>query len=438
MAMPPTSHELPQTHRAHLIRSTRKLGALLGETPLLVDAAPGRSHTPSSSVSSTSSTDSRRSGRVFEPAPRSSSLASVDPNERPASRARAAPGPRPLLYLQLAGPSRPTSVAAPSPLTSGFTPITPTFPPIDRRKKMAKLVRTLGTNVPPELVFSAPDKRAKRPRDPSEYLPSPVLVPALLAALGPAHSRGSTLGPGPPSPNGSMLASPTREAGRMLHADAPWGGRGNTGSSRAGSVPPSPTSPTDEWISIPAPAPLSSSYPPTPRSPHYIKRSELYAAERERARERARERERALSPLPTPTPTPARTRSPPARPSQTTRSTPDARYLSRHIVIAPPPTGRSSGESYDESYAPSSSYAYDESGDDEQADADESRGSYDEQGDADMQTAGAGEAPTHRSERATQGWSGEWRLSGVNPARPGTGPGGMEEVVRSLRALRFK
>ncbi|KAJ7479100.1 hypothetical protein FB451DRAFT_1172221 [Mycena latifolia] len=34
--------------------------------------------------------------------------------------------------------------------------------PVDRRRKMAKLGRTLGQNVPPELVFSAPSP-AKRP-----------------------------------------------------------------------------------------------------------------------------------------------------------------------------------------------------------------------------------------------------------------------------------
>ncbi|KAJ7479101.1 hypothetical protein FB451DRAFT_1172222 [Mycena latifolia] len=125
MAMPPTTHALPQTHRAHLIRSTRKLGALLGETPLLLDPT-ANAHARSSSIDSISTIESKRSGRRFHgsPAPpRSSLLAAAEGNlsvkgNSSATARVASPAPaRPLLYLRLAPTPRPTILAVPSPLT---------------------------------------------------------------------------------------------------------------------------------------------------------------------------------------------------------------------------------------------------------------------------------------------------------------------------------
>ncbi|KAJ6617657.1 hypothetical protein B0H10DRAFT_1298440 [Mycena sp. CBHHK59/15] len=178
MDMPPTTHALPHTQRARLMRSTRKLGALLGETPHVVDsdsATPysrGHAYTASmTSVNSTDSSASKRSGRIYasvSSGTRTSSLTAVDPASVPPLTVAAATGhepPRPLLLLRLPSPaSRPTS-ALPSPLTPTFAPNTP--PAHDdagerRRKKMAKLVRTLGQNVPPELVFPANSTKIRR------------------------------------------------------------------------------------------------------------------------------------------------------------------------------------------------------------------------------------------------------------------------------------
>ncbi|KAJ7027176.1 hypothetical protein C8F04DRAFT_1267315 [Mycena alexandri] len=173
--MPPTTYALPHAQRAHLIRSTRKLGDLLGETPLLVESSAGaqtlfsRSHSRSSS---TMSTESRRSARIFMSSPRTSSLgltavpafpdATVHAEASPAATAIS----RPMLFLRL-----PPAGSAPSPAAAERTtplpsPLSPTFglalnspgtppPTLDtsRRRKMAKLMRTLGENVPPELVF---------------------------------------------------------------------------------------------------------------------------------------------------------------------------------------------------------------------------------------------------------------------------------------------
>ncbi|KAJ7169331.1 hypothetical protein C8R43DRAFT_1121208 [Mycena crocata] len=180
--MPATTHALPHAQRIRLMRSTRKLGSLLGETPLLVESAPSATDpfTPSHSRSaSVRSTDSKRSGRIL---PRSSSLAlsaappaaisqATEHSNGHAPSSLAPPVSRPMLFLRLApgaggGVSGESSPAERSPLPS---PLSPTFalnspgtPPVDasRRRKMAKLVRTLGENVPPELVF--PDKARRR------------------------------------------------------------------------------------------------------------------------------------------------------------------------------------------------------------------------------------------------------------------------------------
>ncbi|KAJ7838765.1 hypothetical protein B0H14DRAFT_1081106 [Mycena olivaceomarginata] len=176
--LPPTTHALPQTHRAHLIQSTRKLGALLGETPLLLE--PQGHHSRNSSISSISSTTSnesnasKRSGRIFADAqPRSSSLAPADP----ALVSTATHAPRPVLLLRLASP-RPTSMVSPISPSFQLSPITPTFV-VDRRKKMAKLVRTLGTNVPPSSSSAPPPK----PR--SRTVPSPRSCAVSLLHTGP-------------------------------------------------------------------------------------------------------------------------------------------------------------------------------------------------------------------------------------------------------------
>jgi hypothetical protein len=236
-----------------------------------------------------------------------------------------------------------------SPISPGFqiSPITPTFV-VDRRKKMAKLVRTLGTNVPPELVFSSA---------PKSKLPSPDVVPALLSALSPAHEPSQRRMSGA-SVASSTLASPTREA---------------TYSTRSYYASTSGID-DDGWIDL-----GPSSYPPSPRSPHYAKATPMWNAD-----------------FADDTRVPARSSSPPPRPSTSTRSTDDTRYLSRHYEFAGPVRGDSPHPSSHGSRSPSPDEDYD-------------------------QPTGAS---TYRKE---QGWSGEWR-----------GAQGMDDVVKSLRGLRIK
>ncbi|KAJ7075060.1 hypothetical protein B0H15DRAFT_806442 [Mycena belliarum] len=44
MTVPPTTHSLPEPQRMRLMRSTRKLGAILGATPFLVEPPPLPTH----------------------------------------------------------------------------------------------------------------------------------------------------------------------------------------------------------------------------------------------------------------------------------------------------------------------------------------------------------------------------------------------------------
>ncbi|KAJ7776348.1 hypothetical protein B0H16DRAFT_1506429 [Mycena metata] len=185
--MPPTTHALPHAQRAHLIRSTRKLGDLLGETPLLVESSAGaqtlfsRSHSRSAS---TMSTESKRSARIFMSSPRTSSLGlgAVPAFGDATVHAESSPAPttisRPMLFLRLPAAGSPPSPAAAERMTPLPSPLSPTFglalnspatppPTLDtsRRRKMAKLMRTLGENVPPELVFpTAPTSTPKAHR----------------------------------------------------------------------------------------------------------------------------------------------------------------------------------------------------------------------------------------------------------------------------------
>ncbi|KAJ6518367.1 hypothetical protein DFH09DRAFT_1194489 [Mycena vulgaris] len=169
--MPPTTHALPHAQRLRLMRSTRKLGALLGETPLLVEpraASPTTTFAPSHSRSaSTMSAQTKRSGRMFAAShavPRSSSLSAAPPAVHTVPHAHsllAPPVGRPILFLRLPTAGGSATPAERTPLPSPLSPTfsialnSPSTPPADasRRRKMAKLVRTLGENVPPELVF---------------------------------------------------------------------------------------------------------------------------------------------------------------------------------------------------------------------------------------------------------------------------------------------
>ncbi|THH27970.1 hypothetical protein EUX98_g6230 [Antrodiella citrinella] len=229
---PPTSNNLDAHQRARLVRSTRKLGALLGTTPHLLDLQvdveayfpptyipdtpqsvyhtkrarrhasvfsvfPHMRTTPtttddelssaSSSIYASASSSKNSSVTSFaldtDTTPRTSldsteshahSMTSIKSKVRKTDTMR----PRPLILRLNAipvAPSDPRLPLSPLPQTPPtrstslktdfdfidaeppMTPMTPTIPtPSElRRRKMAKLTRTLGENVPPELVFSS-------------------------------------------------------------------------------------------------------------------------------------------------------------------------------------------------------------------------------------------------------------------------------------------
>jgi hypothetical protein len=195
--LPPTTNILNSQQRLRLMRSTRKLGAVLGTTPYLLEndvsftVLPlGKTtsrvskrqgslftHQQSSSLSVTSSSTSTTS--VHHPSPSASSIAlpqivspgtqsteplPMNPPGLSSTRRRRSGDKIPQLYLRLNKvPVSPTddrvaSSLPPTPCTpTPPTPITPSVPDVAevRRKRMAKLARHLGENIPAELVFAS-------------------------------------------------------------------------------------------------------------------------------------------------------------------------------------------------------------------------------------------------------------------------------------------
>ncbi|CAL1710576.1 unnamed protein product [Somion occarium] len=182
---PPTVNNLDAQQRARLVRSTRKLGAMLGATPQLieVDARPKpipvsfRSAGQSRPLTPKTKTH-RRHGSIFEvfpetcpyssssstnssalsltlPEPRSSVDVLPTPKSFSTNPRRSADAPRPLV-LRLNAPTPTSDLASPDTATTikfshhtdGMltpTPVTPVVPSAAelRRKKIAKLTRTL-------------------------------------------------------------------------------------------------------------------------------------------------------------------------------------------------------------------------------------------------------------------------------------------------------
>lgn len=213
---PPTSNALNTKQRTRLVRSTRKLGKILGTTPLVAEAdvpqpvavslysesISSASSSRSTTPDSTSTKASRRHASICSYTPSApsflysspSGMSSVvslalPPNRvssltkkasmkfMPAAKPRGSGElPRPLV-LRLNAIPQPIKVpqrqphspvlltpsglltpGTPTPTgTPAFTPTTPVFPsPAEtRRKRMAKLTRTLGEIIPPHLVFAS-------------------------------------------------------------------------------------------------------------------------------------------------------------------------------------------------------------------------------------------------------------------------------------------
>jgi hypothetical protein len=163
-ALPVTSHFLKPEQRVRLLRSTRKMEHLLGETPLFIDTSSPRTATFPVH-------ESRPRAYIYAP-PRSSSLGIYTPDAESPHASTSHISARPLLAVRVppAG-SRDSHLGSPfaSPASISF----PTYPPKSpadelrnrRTRKMARIVRTLGENVPAELVF--PATHAESPRRPS-------------------------------------------------------------------------------------------------------------------------------------------------------------------------------------------------------------------------------------------------------------------------------
>ena len=196
---PPTTNKLDSVQRTRVIRSSRKLGAVLGATPFLIESSgcsiPATLHPASSQhekdrgrvASPTQIKRHRRQCSIFEEPPISSEIShTYDPRSSKESlltmvgssmdevpmplalvskprRSGDAPGPL-VLCVNSVPLSPPDSHSVPlSPLSANTevppTPTTPIEPSRAeaRRRKMARVVRTLGENVPAELVFQSSD-----------------------------------------------------------------------------------------------------------------------------------------------------------------------------------------------------------------------------------------------------------------------------------------
>ncbi|KAJ7032561.1 hypothetical protein C8F04DRAFT_1107224 [Mycena alexandri] len=121
-----TSLAPSRAERVRLMRSARKVQSILGEIPILTDLA-------AESSSSNGATTNLSTCAFGEP---------------PSTA-------RPILFIQLSS----TGTSNPNPHHSPASPTTPLLANAQedaaRRRKMAKLSRTLGENIPPELVFSS-------------------------------------------------------------------------------------------------------------------------------------------------------------------------------------------------------------------------------------------------------------------------------------------
>ena len=206
-ALPPTVNDLLPDQRTRLLRSTRKLGHVLGATPHVLDndplpAGPSKrrnsklfSHSSSSSQTSLTAVTCTYSDEHPPIATPSLDKRSNSPVPQPSGHKRLQSKELPrLLVLRLQSVTPPTAETLSKTLTTSSTtslnisvppPSLPTRPastsmlppsPLphqdsfsvndvdkSRRKRMAKLTRTLGENIPTELVFPGHHKWPSEP-----------------------------------------------------------------------------------------------------------------------------------------------------------------------------------------------------------------------------------------------------------------------------------
>ncbi|KAJ6468627.1 hypothetical protein C8R47DRAFT_1078219 [Mycena vitilis] len=216
-SLPQTHNALSRAERSRLVRSNRKLQALLGEAPQVIEAAVSQSrlgpaHAPASTESECDSSPAPPS-----PSPIAHASSLTGPPSSFTARRHMAPTdasdpPRPRLFLHLEPPSPAalthkhtlsfsSTVSLPSPSTP-CTPLSPTTNTASstpsrelgpstkdlRRRHAAKLARTLGENIAPELV-SEPALRPSLMRAASSNTLAPGLArPSLLRAASTGRS----------------------------------------------------------------------------------------------------------------------------------------------------------------------------------------------------------------------------------------------------------
>ncbi|KAF9456238.1 hypothetical protein BDZ94DRAFT_420697 [Collybia nuda] len=212
---PPTVNNLDAQARTRLLRSTRKLGVVLGTTPMFLEIPT--TTTPTSVPITPRTKAYRREGRVFGHSPSSSissesdfetSFLTVDtkgtslettlpamsvtlsiespPKKKSSKPASKKPLAQPLLLRLRSVPTAPARPAHEKPIQpQPLSPLSPTFSQNStshdgsnpnkerdaRRKKMAKLTRTLGENIPPELVFPTPPSSTRTSLETSPISP---------------------------------------------------------------------------------------------------------------------------------------------------------------------------------------------------------------------------------------------------------------------------
>ena len=290
-ALPPTANTLDPVQRSRLLRSTRKLGDVLGATPLIIDSV-SRPGTPGSRTKASVFLSHSHAASVtslteypVDDSPRLITQSTLNKHKKQKSKQLA----RPVVLCLSSLPPPPRRATLPS---SDVTDIPPppyvarrdmpvAMPPSQdailddpekllRRKRMAKLTRTLGANIPPELVFPhhyksrsepppRPDKERQSPKVPtgtgnpttSDPDPKPSTnsnpnsnskpVPQSTSPFVPTHMRSDkhrsmTVGsPTAPAPNPGAIRRPsTAEANAgsdgpfsSIHGPAPTSGEIN-------------------------------------------------------------------------------------------------------------------------------------------------------------------------------------------------------------------
>ncbi|KAF7312867.1 hypothetical protein MKEN_00971000 [Mycena kentingensis (nom. inval.)] len=244
LPVPKTTHSLKHDQRTRLIRSTRKVEALLGETPYFIDSAGQRASIIPNPAAGADPLRPR-TAYIYTPGPRRSSLEAEEAHPRPVLAVRI---PRPPSALRQsnngeASIDSPLMSAASTSTTFSFSfPLAGTgasdassgsnassagaasaAAAIRRAKarKMAKVTRTLGERVPQELLFpaGAPPTRARRSSRGSAGAYGQSQAP--MQAQTPS-------GPGPRRSN--TLLRQAGERRRMSGAAGTGRGRGMSGS----------------------------------------------------------------------------------------------------------------------------------------------------------------------------------------------------------------